>query len=155
MPMIIFVACAIMVALFLNRTPSGISAYALGSNERATRFSGINTKRILLKIYTISSGLCGLAALIMIARFNSANASYAESYLLVTILAAVLGGVNPEGGFGKMLGLILSLIILQVISSGLNLLGFSTHLTIALWGGMLVLILSLQHIMKWIQRSQL
>lgn len=155
MPMIIFATCAIVVALFLNRTPFGISVYALGSNEKATRFSGINTKRVLIQIYTLSSGLCGVAAIIMIARFNSANASYAESYLLVTILAAVLGGVNPDGGFGKILGLVLAIIVLQVMSSGLNLLGFSAHLTVALWGAILILTLSLQRIRIWRQRSPL
>jgi len=154
MPMIIFTTCAILVALFLNRTPFGISIYMLGSNEQATRLSGINTKRILVQIYTLSSGLCGVSAIIMIARFNSANASYAASYLLVTILAAVLGGVNPDGGFGKILGLVLSLLVLQVMSSGLNLLGFSTHLTVALWGIILILILSLHHVRIWIQRTE-
>jgi ribose transport system substrate-binding protein len=54
----------------------------------------------------------------MMARFNSARAGYAESYLLITILAAVLGGVDPNGGFGKVLGLFLSLILLQIISTG-------------------------------------
>ena len=71
-------------------------------------------------------------------RFNSANASYAESYLLVTILAAVLGGVDPFGGFGKVGGLVLALIILQVISSAFNLLGLSQFLTLAIWGGLLI-----------------
>jgi simple sugar transport system permease protein len=61
-------------------------------------------------------------------------------------LAAVLGGVDPFGGFGKMIGLVLSLLILQVISSGLNLLGMSAHLTIALWGGILILILILNQL---------
>ena len=81
------------------------------------------------------------------ARFNSAKAGYASSYLLVTILAAVLGGVDPFGGFGKLMGLVLSLLILQVISSGLNLLGMSAHLTIALWGGILIFILFLNQLM--------
>jgi ribose/xylose/arabinose/galactoside ABC-type transport system permease subunit len=86
----------------------------------------------------LSSLLAGVAALVMLSRFNSANASYAESYLLVTILAAVLGGTDPFGGFGKVGGLILALVILQVISSAFNLLGFSQFLTIAIWGGLLI-----------------
>ena len=72
------------------------------------------------------------------ARFNSANASYGESYLLVTILAAVLGGINPMGGFGKVSGLVLSLVMLQIISSAFNLLNFSPFLTLAIWGGILI-----------------
>lgn len=154
MPLVIFAACAALVALLLNQTPFGVSVYMVGSNEKATRFSGIRTKRVLLKIYTLSSAMCGVSAIIMIARFNSANASYAASYLLVTILAAVLGGVNPDGGFGKILGLVLALIVLQVISSGLNLLGFSAHLTVALWGAILILIIALRHLRTWIRRTE-
>lgn len=154
MPILLFAACALVVALFLNRTPFGVSVYMMGSNEKATLFSGIQTKRVLLKIYALSGVLCGISAIIMISRFNSASAGYASSYLLVTILASVLGGVNPDGGFGKILGLVLSLTVLQVISSGLNLLGFSAHLTIALWGTILIVVISLHHLRAWIGKAE-
>ncbi|MDY0094444.1 MAG: ABC transporter permease [Candidatus Vecturithrix sp.] len=152
-PLLIFAACAGIVAILLNRTPFGISVYMLGSNEKATLFSGIQTPKVLVKVYALSGLLCGVSAIIMIARFNSANAGYASSYLLVTILATVLGGVNPDGGFGKIFGLVLSLIVLQVISSGLNLLGFSAHLTIALWGGILIVVISLHHLRGWLSKA--
>jgi ribose/xylose/arabinose/galactoside ABC-type transport system permease subunit len=86
----------------------------------------------------ISSLLAAIAGVVMMSRFNSANASYGESYLLVTILAAVLGGVSPSGGFGKMGGLVLALVILQLISTCFNLLDFSQFLTLAIWGGILI-----------------
>ncbi len=121
----------------------------IGSNEKATLFSGVPTRAVQVKIYMLSGLLCGIAAIIMIARFNSANAGYASSYLLVTILAAVRGGIDPDGGFGKMMGLVLALLVLQLISSGLNLLGFSTHLTIALWGAILIVVISLRHFRSW------
>ncbi len=136
--MFIFALCAIPVAVMLRRTPFGNAIYMMGSNPEATRFSGIRTRRVTMKIYVLSSLLAGVAALVMLSRFNSANASYGESYLLVTILAAVLGGTDPFGGFGKVGGLILALIILQVISSAFNLLGFSQFLTIAIWGALLI-----------------
>jgi len=136
--MFIFVLCAIPVAVMLRRTPFGNAIYLMGSNAEATRFSGVRTRRVIMKVYVLSSLLAGVAGLVMLSRFNSANASYAESYLLVTILAAVLGGTDPFGGFGKVGGLILALIILQVISSAFNLLGFSQFLTIAIWGGLLI-----------------
>jgi simple sugar transport system permease protein len=141
MPIVVFAGTAFLVALVLRRTSLGVSIYMMGSNEKATLFSGIDIRRVILKIYTLSGLLCGVAAIIMISRFNSAKAGYASSYLLVTILAAVLGGVDPFGGFGEMMGLILALLILQVLSSGLNLLGMSAHLTIALWGGILIFVL--------------
>jgi ribose/xylose/arabinose/galactoside ABC-type transport system permease subunit len=153
MPILIFAACAGIIALLLNRTSFGVSIYMLGSNEKATLFSGIATKAVQVKIYMLSGLLCGIAAIIMLSRFNSANAGYASSYLLVTILASVLGGVNPDGGFGKIFGLVLALVVLQVISSGLNLLGFSTHLTIALWGAILIVVISLHRVRHWLGKA--
>jgi simple sugar transport system permease protein len=148
MAMLVFAAVAIPVAIMLGRTPTGAATYMVGSNEKATRYSGIDTKRVILRVYLISSLLAAVAGLVMMARFNSANASYAESYLLVTILAAVLGGVDPMGGFGKIAGLILSLVILQVISSAFNLLNFSQFLTLAIWGTILVAVMAVPNIRK-------
>jgi simple sugar transport system permease protein len=136
--MIIFLALCVPVAVLLNKSPFGYKIYMIGSNEKATRFSGVDTKRVVLKIYLLSSLLAVAAALVMMARFNSANASYGESYLLVTILAAVLGGVDPFGGFGKVGGLMMALILLQVISSAFNLLNFSPFLTVAIWGALII-----------------
>jgi ribose/xylose/arabinose/galactoside ABC-type transport system permease subunit len=110
----------------------------IGSNIKATSFSGINTNKVTIFVYMISGLLAGIASLIMIARFNSAKAGYGSSYLLVTVLVSVLGGINPNGGFGKVSGVFLGLILLQVISSGLNLLGISQFLTLALWGALLL-----------------
>jgi simple sugar transport system permease protein len=135
---LIFLALCVPMALLLNRTPFGQKVYMIGSNERASRFSGVDTRRVLLKVYVVSSLLAAVAALVMMARFNSANASYGESYLLVTILAAVLGGVDPFGGFGKVGGLLVALVLLQVISSAFNLLNFSPFLTIAIWGALII-----------------
>lgn len=153
MPLFVFALCALPVAILLNRTPFGVNLYLIGSNEQATRFSGVDTRRMLLWTYTLSGLLCGVAGLVLMARFNSANASYGESYLLVTILAAVLGGTDPFGGFGKVGGLVLALIILQAISSGFNLLGFSTHLTLAIWGGILLLVMAVGYLRARLTRQ--
>jgi ribose/xylose/arabinose/galactoside ABC-type transport system permease subunit len=138
MALFVFAAVAIPLSIMLTRSPLGISIAMIGSNERATRYSGIDTRRVLLKVYLLSSLLAACAAVVMMARFNSANASYGESYLLVTILAAVLGGIDPMGGFGRVSGLVLALVILQLISSAFNLLGISQFLTLAIWGGILI-----------------
>jgi ribose/xylose/arabinose/galactoside ABC-type transport system permease subunit len=136
--LIVFALCALPVAVMLNASPFGAKVYMIGSNEKATRYSGVDTRAVLLRVYVLSSLLAGVAALVMLARFNSANAAYGESYLLITILAAVLGGVDPFGGFGKVSGVILALIILQLISSAFNLLNLSQFLTLAIWGGILI-----------------
>ena len=141
--LLIFAGCAVAVGVLLRHTPFGVSVRMIGSNEPATRFSGVNTTKVLIGVYLASSTLCWVAALVMIARFNSARAGYAESYLLLTILAAVLGGVDPLGGFGRVRSVVLSLCLLQIIATGFNLLGFSPHLTEALWGATMILALVL------------
>ncbi len=141
LPFWIFIAATIAVGLLLSRTRFGISVYMVGSNLEATRYSGINTRDVLIGIYTASSVLCWCAAILMMARFNSASAGYAASYLLITVLAAILGGVDPNGGLGKVSGLFIALLVLQVISSGLNLLGVNTQLTQATWGGTMIAVM--------------
>ena len=157
--MILFLLCAVVVAVVMSHTPFGASVRMIGSNEKATRYSGVPTERMLVGVYVLSSVLCWVAAGVMMARFNSARAGYAESYLLITILAAVLGGVDPNGGFGKVLGLFLSLILLQIISTGFNLLGFSPHLTQAIWGATMIAAIAIAllrdqwMVRRWLKRT--
>jgi ribose/xylose/arabinose/galactoside ABC-type transport system permease subunit len=152
-PMILFILCAVLVAVIMTHAPFGVSVRMIGSNEKATRYSGVATEWMLVGVYVVSSVLCWVAAAVMMARFNSARAGYAESYLLITILAAVLGGVDPNGGFGRVLGLFLSLILLQAISTGFNLLGFSPHLTQAIWGATMILAIAIALVRdRWIAR---
>jgi simple sugar transport system permease protein len=133
-PLLIFILFAFIMSVYLNHSSTGFNIFMYGSNPIATFFSGVSNNKVIIQTYALSGLYCGAAALVMMSRFNSAKAGYGESYLLVTILAAVLGGVKSEGGFGQVSGLVLSLIILQIISNGLNILGISAFLTIALWG---------------------
>ena len=137
--LIVFALGVIPLSVFIKRTPLGSAIAMIGSNERATRFSGIDTRRSLMWVYLLSALLSAIAGVIMMARFDSANAAYGESYLLVAILAAVLGGVNPLGGFGKVSGVILSLLILQLMSTASILLDLSQFVTLAMWGAILIL----------------
>ena len=93
------------VHILLTRTVLGIRIHMIGSNLESTRFSGVDTRRVQIWVYVLSSLLCWLAAIVMMARFNSAGADIAQSYLLITILAAILGGIDPYGGFGRITGL--------------------------------------------------
>ena len=138
LPMWLFAAVALGLWILLEKTPLGKAIYLIGSNERATLYSGINTRRVLIWVYVISALLCAVAAFLMMSKLNSAKASYGESYLLVSILAAVLGGVNPDGGSGRIIGMVLALFLLQIIESGFNILGISPYLTMALWGTLLL-----------------
>ena len=154
MPMIIFLLCAGVMALLLNRMRLGMNIYMIGSNPIATRFSGVNNARVLLMTYLISGLYSGLAAIVMMSRFNSAKADYGESYLLMTVLASVLGGTSAAGGSGTVLGLVIALIVLQVVSSGLNLLGVSNFLTLAIWGIILIGVMAINHFSEQIRQRR-
>ncbi|MDQ0394160.1 ABC transporter permease [Labrys monachus] len=147
---LVLAGAAYLLGLVLRKTPFGISCAMIGSNIEATRFSAIDTRRVLVGVYTLSSVMCFVAALVSLALFNSASADYGQSYLLVTILAAVLGGVDPFGGFGKVSGLMIALAILQVISSGFNQLGLSPYLTAAIWGLVLIAVMAVQTIRPYL-----
>jgi simple sugar transport system permease protein len=154
MPLIVFILSAAVMALILNQTRLGVNIYMLGSNPTACFFAGVNNSGVLLKTYLISGLYSGLAAIIMISRFNSAKADYGESYLLMTVLASVMGGTSAAGGFGKVSGLIIALIILQFVSSGLNLLRVSNFLTIAIWGMILILVMVINYFSQQYQQRR-
>ncbi|OOF69817.1 ABC transporter permease [Rodentibacter caecimuris] len=143
-PLIIFLFLALIVWFLLEKTTIGKSIYFIGNNEKATFYSGIDTRKVIIVVYIISSLLCMFAAILMMSKLNSAKASYGDSYLLISILASVLGGVNPDGGKGKLIGILIALILLQIIESGLNILGVSSYITMILWGSLLILFIFLQ-----------
>ncbi len=143
--MLVFLAFAFLLGIYLNHTSSGFKTFLLGSNPVATNFAGIDNAGIILRTYLLSGIYSGIAGIVMLSRFNSAKAGYGESYLLVTVLACVLGGVKSEGGFGDIKGLLLSLLILQVLSSGLNLLGASSFLTLVIWGTIMIAVMIAQN----------
>jgi simple sugar transport system permease protein len=143
---LMFLVLALGVHLLLTRQPLGIRIHMIGSNLEATRYSGVDHRRVLISVYILSSVLCWFAAVVMMSRFNSAGADFAQSYLLITILAAILGGIDPYGGFGRIAGLVVALAILQTISSGFNLMGLSAQMTLAFWGGTLLLVMAVKRV---------
>lgn len=139
MPLIIFVVVALIVSLMLKKSAQGFKMYMLGSNPIVTRFSGINNNAVLVKTYLFSALLAGIAAIIIISRVNSMRPGYGYAYLLLAVLLAILGGTNPAGGRGGVLGLCMAIVILQVLQSGLNILGFNPFLKKFIWGLILIL----------------
>lgn len=150
LPLWLFLATAALMALFLGKTRTGKCIYMCGSNINATWFSGIRTHRLLITVYVLSSLLCVLAGLVMMARFNSARIGYGDAYLLLTVLAIILGGADPNGGFGRVSGVVLSLIALQTLSTGFNLMNLSQHFSLAMWGALLVVVLMVKfYLGRW------
>jgi simple sugar transport system permease protein len=133
-PFLVFTIVAVLIAWILTNTRFGFRLYLTGTNAKAAHFTGIDNKTILLVTYTISGLLCALSGIISASRASSVKADYGSSYLLISILIAVMGGVNPSGGHGKVLGLVLAAIALQMLSSTLNLIGASNFLKDFLWG---------------------
>jgi simple sugar transport system permease protein len=147
-PLLIFLLSGAGLSLLLGRTVFGFHLYMLGTNPEATRYAGINNARTLLGVYLVSSFFASMAGIIMMARFNSAKADYGQSYLLVTVLAAVLGGTSASGGYGKVIGVMLAIVMLQMLASGLNLLGVDPFFAIAMWGAILLLVMTLKHFLR-------
>ena len=148
-PLIIFAALALVFALILNRTAFGFRLYMMGTNATAARFSGINNAHMLVQTYMLSGLLASIAGLIFLARSNSAKADYGSTYILQAILIAVLGGVNPSGGFGKIAGLVMALLSLQFLSSGLSMLlirySGSNFLKEFAWGALLIAVMVIDY----------
>ncbi len=143
-PLVIFVVVAIVLAVVMHKMAFGSKLYMLGTNATAARFSGLHSTRLLIQTYAIS-GMCAAAAgLVMLANYNSAKADYGVAYTLLTVLIVVLGGVDPNGGKGKLIGVVLAIVILQILSSGLNMFpAISNFYRPLIFGGVLLLVISI------------
>ena len=118
--------------------------YFLGTNEKALRFTGLNRDRIIITTHALSGALAAIAGLVIMTRTNSAKAQYGEAYIMQGVLISVLGGFNPNGGKGDIQGVVLAILILQFLSSLLNMFEqISNFYRNILWGGMLIFVLLL------------
>lgn len=144
--LLVFTMMALFVAFLINKTTYGKKLYLTGTNVTAAKFSGINTRGILIKTYMISGVAASLAGLLMLANYNSARVGYGTVYTLQCILIVVLGGVNPSGGKGKISGVILAIFVLQMLASGLNRFPQVSSFYIPLiWGGVLIAIMVMNY----------
>lgn len=150
-PFLILLVIAGLLYIILNRTTLGFKARMMGTNPNASRFSGINNKAITMKIYIISGVLGAIAGIIVMSRTNSAAYEYGtRTYILLTLLIAVLGGVSP--GFGNVAGVVLAVFILQMLSTGFHMLLMgvrgSAFFKDFSWGVLLILFLIIGYFMR-------
>jgi simple sugar transport system permease protein len=138
-PFLIFILVVLAFSWMLTRTRFGFRLYLMGTNAKAAHFTGIDNKTVLLMTYTLSGVVASIAGTVIASRASSVKWDYGTSYLLISILIAVMGGVNPSGGYGKILGLVLASFALQMLSSTLNQLGTSNFLKDFTWGLLLLL----------------
>ena len=138
-PVWIAVALAIVAHVTLTYTAFGRRTYAIGGNEQATFLSGINVDRIKFGLYVISSATAAIAGIILVARFNSAQADTGKGWELDAIAAAVIGGTSLAGGAGSVLGVVIGACIMGVIRNGLVLMRVSSYWQTAIIGVIIVL----------------
>jgi rhamnose transport system permease protein len=122
---VIAVAIYIVYYYFINHTRTGRQIYAVGSNPEAADISGIPRRRILWLVYTMMGTLAGLAGVLWVSKFASAQGDTAVGYELSVIAATVLGGVSISGGSGKVSGLILGTILFGILNNALPLINVS------------------------------
>lgn len=138
---IIFLICALVVAFMLKSTVYGQQVCFMGTNNTASRYSGINNLKITIMTYGTSGILGGIAGVIMASHYNSAKSDYGSSYTLLTLLIVVLGGTNPDGGKGSVLGVSLAVLVLQLVSSAFNIMRINSFLKTFVWGLILLVII--------------
>ncbi len=131
----------IIFNLFYTRGSLGRNLKGIGFNENALVFSGIQTKRIKLFIYTLSGTLCAFAALVYLGRLSSAKTSMGNDLNLQVITAVVLGGTSTMGGVGSIMGTFIGVLIIGVLKKGFTLLNFSGNIFNFTLGVMLIVAL--------------
>lgn len=139
---LIFVIVAALVAAVLKFTPYGLWLMLMGTNPKAAVYAGFPKNGVLVATYAISGMLSGLAGIIIAARNVNVKFDYGSSYLLIAILIAVMAGVKPEGGYGRVICVVLSAIALQLMSSLLNFGGLSNFVRDFAWGLLLLTFLA-------------
>jgi len=133
-PVIYMIIFLILDYILLNKLRTGRHIYAVGGNETSARFSGIDVNKIKILVWTISGAIAGFCGVVLAARLSSGQPSTGEGYETDAIAAAVLGGTSFFGGTGTVGGLIVGVLIIGVISNGLNLMHVNSYWQFVLKG---------------------
>jgi ribose transport system permease protein len=136
--LIVFVPVALLILLGLRRTGYGRLLYAIGDNPIAARLSGARAWQVILVLYVISAVLAGIAGFLIAGLTNVASVTLADSYVLPSVAAAVIGGTSIMGGRGGFGGTIVGALILTVITSLLSSLGYPEAVRQILFGAIIV-----------------
>ena len=149
MPCVILLFVAIAAAVFLNHTIYGRYLLALGRNEQAARYSGIDTSHMTVLAYVICSGLAGLGGTLFVLDVNSAQpVDFGNFYELYAVAAAVLGGCSLRGGEGAILGVVIGAALMQVLRNMITLTGLPTHIEFAVIGAVILVGVSADEVVK-------
>lgn len=147
-PIYIMVLVYVIMFFVLKYTMFGRHIYAIGGNEEAARLTGIKVERSLIKVYAISGLLAGIAGVVMAGRLFSAQPTGGTGYELDAIAAVVLGGTSFVGGFGRIQGTIIGVLIIAVLTNGLVLLNVDFYWQMIVKGGVIVAAVLLDRIRR-------
>jgi ribose transport system permease protein len=140
MPFVLLIIVGVIAYVLLHRSVFGRYLYAVGRNEDAARYSGINSQMIILGTYVVEMFLVGIGGVLIAFYTNSISpANHGSSYELYAIAAAVLGGCSLRGGEGSILGIVIGTALLQVLQNLVNLLGIPSSLNFAVMGAVIFL----------------
>jgi inositol transport system permease protein len=137
-PVLIFLAVAIVFHVLLRHTRYGRYTYAIGANAVAARISGVRVEKHLVVVYTVAGLLAGLGGVVTSARAASGQAGMGMSYELDAIAAAVIGGTSLSGGIGRIAGTVVGTIILGIMTSGFTFVGLDAYIQDIVKGGVIV-----------------
>lgn len=142
-PLVFIVAVIVFVVLILalDHTKLGHEIHYIGENHTASRFTGIDNEKVIMKVYTISGLMAGIASLIIMARSDSARCGYGDTYQLQVIMISVLGGISPSGGKGRLYGVFIATFCMQLMQTAFTLWQFSPYSKKLIWGMMLLVIM--------------
>jgi ribose transport system permease protein len=136
---LILFAAAIVANFILSKTVLGRYTFAMGSNEEATRLSGVNVSSWKIAVYALCGLFAGLGGVLMAARLNSAQPALGAGYELDAIAAVVIGGTSLSGGEGTILGTIIGAFIMSVLVNGLRILSVPQEWQMVVTGGIVIL----------------
>jgi ribose transport system permease protein len=140
MPFVLLIIISLIMWVVLHRSVYGRYLFAVGRNEEAARFSGINTSLVIASAYVVSALMAGVGAILLAFYTNSISpSSHGNFYELYAIAAAVLGGCSLRGGEGSVLGIVIGAALLQVLQNLVNLLHIPSSLNFAVMGTVILL----------------
>jgi ribose transport system permease protein len=154
-PLGVMVLVAALGGIYLSRMAAGRRVYAIGGNELASRYSGIRVERVKLSVFIFSGLTAGIAALLSLGYYGGATSGDGQGYELNVIAAAVVGGASLSGGKGSALGALLGALIIQMISSGIVILGIDQNFSQIIIGAVVVLAVVFDQLNNWIARRRL
>jgi ribose transport system permease protein len=140
MPFVLLIIVSVIMWVVLHRSVYGRHLFAVGRNEEAARFSGINTRFVVSSTYVLMGLLTGISAVLFAFYTNSVSPStHGSFYELYGIAAAVLGGCSLRGGEGSIIGIVIGTALLQVLQNLVNLLGIPSSLNFAVMGAVVLI----------------